>query len=63
LIKLADGCGFKPGDRVRIVDGPFTDLEGLFECASDETRVVVLLDLMGRKVKVRVPTETVYACA
>ena len=63
LIKLAGGCGFKAGDRVRIVDGPFTDLEGLFECASDEMRVVVLLDLMGRKVKVRVPTETVYACA
>ena len=54
---------FKRGDRVRIINGPLNDLEGLFESPTDEERVTVLLNLMGREVKVRVPLETVYACA
>ncbi len=63
LVKTHAGCAFKAGDRVRIVDGPLNDLEGLFECPTDEERVTILLNLMGREVKVRVPLETVYACA
>jgi transcriptional antiterminator RfaH len=63
LVKTHGGCGFKGGEHVRIIDGPLSDLEGLFECATDEERVIILLDLMGRQVKVRVPLETVYACA
>ena len=45
-----------------VVDGPLNDLEGLFESPTDEERVTILLNLMGREVKVRVPLETVYAC-
>ncbi|NQV83836.1 MAG: transcriptional activator RfaH [Rhodospirillales bacterium] len=63
LVKLHSGCAFKPGDRVKIIDGPLNDIEGLFECPTDEDRVTVLLNLMGREVKVRVPLEAVYACA
>jgi transcriptional antiterminator RfaH len=63
LVKLRAADGFKRGDRVRIIDGPLNDLEGLFDGASDEARVTILLDLMGRQVKVRVPVETVFACA
>ena len=63
LVKAFSGCTFKAGDRVRVVDGPLADLEGLFHCVTDEERVTVLFDLMGREVKVRVPLETVYACA
>ncbi len=63
LVKLRPGSGFNRGDRVRIIDGPLSDLEGLFDCASDDERVTILLDLMGRQVRVRVPVETVYACA
>ena len=63
MVKLHAGCPFKAGDRVKIIDGPLNDLEGLFECPTDEDRVTVLLNLMGREVKVRVPLETVYACA
>jgi transcriptional antiterminator RfaH len=62
MIKLRDGSEFKPGDRVKIVDGPLNDLEGLFKCLSDNDRVTVLLNLLGREVKVRAPLETVYAC-
>lgn len=63
LVKTHAGCGFTHGDRVRIIDGPLNDLEGLFDCPTDEERVIILLNLMGREVKVRVPLETVYACA
>ena len=63
LVKTHAGSALKPGDRVKIVDGPLMDLEGLLDCLTDEDRVTVLLDLMGREVKVHVPLETVYACA
>ena len=63
LVKTHEGCGFKPGDRVRIIKGTLGDLEGLFESPNDKERVTVLLNLLGREVKVRVPLETVYACA
>ena len=61
LVKLFSGCAFKPGDRVKIVDGPLMDLDGLFLCSDDNERVNVLLNLMGREVKVRAPLEAVYA--
>jgi transcriptional antiterminator RfaH len=63
MVKAYTGYAFKSGDRVKIIDGPLNDLEGLFLCATDEERVTILLNLMGREVKVRVPLETVYACA
>ena len=63
LVRAHTGCPFKAGDQVKIAEGPLSDLEGLFDCATDEERVTVLLNLMGREVKVRVPLETVYACA
>jgi transcriptional antiterminator RfaH len=43
-----------PGDPVRIADGPFADLEGIFQARTDRERVQVLLGLMGREVKVTV---------
>ncbi|MCC5977793.1 MAG: transcriptional activator RfaH [Salinarimonas sp.] len=44
---------WKPGDPVRISDGKaFHGCEGLFEGLNDEDRVRVLLDLLGRKVRV-----------
>ncbi|NQU61754.1 MAG: transcriptional activator RfaH [Rhodospirillales bacterium] len=63
LVKTHTGCAFKAGDRVRIINGPLCDQAGLFDCPTDEERVFILLNLMGREVKVRVPLETVYACA
>ena len=53
----------KPGDRVRIINGPLSDLEGLFECPDEEERVTILLNLLGREVKVRLPIGAVTAYA
>ena len=52
---------FRKGTPVRIMDGTFCDHVGLFECADDNERVFILLELMGRQVKVRIPAEAVCA--
>ena len=52
---------FKKGESVHIVAGALADHIGLFDSATDEERVVLLLELLGREVKVEVPLETVSA--
>ena len=52
---------FKKGESVHIVAGALADNIGLFECATDEERVVLLLELLGRKVRVEVPLEDLSA--
>lgn len=47
--------GFRRGERVRIAEGALAEQVGLFDCADDGERVVVLLTLLGREVRVRVP--------
>jgi transcriptional antiterminator RfaH len=47
-----DKARFASGDRVRIIGGVFLDCVGLFQDIADRERVVVLLELLGRKVKV-----------
>lgn len=51
LVQL-DRSAFKPGETVRVVGGAFTDRLGMFEAMGDSERVAVLLDLLGRKVRV-----------
>jgi transcriptional antiterminator RfaH len=43
---------FDPGEAVRIVYGSFENAMGLFEDFTDQDRVAVLLELLGRKVRV-----------
>ena len=46
---------FKQGQKVRIVTGAFATLEAVFDLAEGEERATVLLDLLGRQSRVRVP--------
>ena len=46
-------------EKVRIAEGPFRDLDGLFTGVADEQRILLLLNLMGRQVKVRVSLEAI----
>ncbi|GAA4364611.1 transcription/translation regulatory transformer protein RfaH [Kangiella marina] len=41
----------KEGDRVRILRGPFKDLEGVFQMADGERRSIVLLNILGKESK------------
>jgi transcriptional antiterminator RfaH len=54
---------FKKGQTVEIADGPMAESAAIFDCIDDNDRVTVLMDLMGRQVRVRVPLEAVRPAA
>jgi transcriptional antiterminator RfaH len=61
LIKFDLRPRFMPGAKVRVVDGVFAECFGLFEGMADRERVAILLDLLGRKVRVVLDGESVAA--
>lgn len=61
FIAMAQGPSFVPGDKVRVSGGAFAEALGLFEGASDRDRVAILLDLLGRKVRVMLGVDMVVA--
>jgi len=58
LVSLQSPC-FTPGDKVMLLDGPLAGIQGIFEAASGEERVIMLLDLLGRQVRVTAPRSSV----
>jgi transcriptional antiterminator RfaH len=45
---------FNPGERVLLTQGPFAGIEGIYQMADGDRRVMVLIELMSRKVAVPV---------
>lgn len=62
LVQLDPGP-FVAGQMLRVEAGPFCDLTGLFAEMADRERVVLLLELLGRQVPVRVPLADIAAVA
>jgi len=54
-VKLGLPAGIGPGSQVRLIDGIFADSTGVLERVADERRVAILLELLGREVRVFVP--------
>src|SRR5579871_2818901 len=52
---------FAPGDRVRVLAGAFMDNAGLFNGSADHDRVSILLEMLGRKVRVLLDADMVAA--
>ena len=52
---------FSPGDKVCVLAGSFQDCLGLYEGMSSGERVAILLELLGRKVRVTLNSELVAA--
>src|ERR1700733_14782647 len=52
FVKMDARPAFAPGDKVRVLAGAFMDNAGLFNGMADHDRVSILLDLLGRKVRV-----------
>ena len=52
---------FAAGTPVRVVDGIFASAIGLFESMSDKDRVAVLLDFLGRRVRVVLEADSIAA--
>jgi len=45
---------FKSGERVRIITSPFADIEGIYQMTNADQRVMVLIELMSKRVKITV---------
>ena len=52
---------FNPGDKIKVLDGAFADCLGLIDTVTDRERVAILLDLLGRKVRVVLDADFVAA--
>jgi transcriptional antiterminator RfaH len=52
---------FHVGDKIRVLDGAFTACLGLFEGMAERERIAILLDLLGRKVRVLLDADLVAA--
>lgn len=52
--RLPDKC-FQPGDKVQIMQGPLSTLEGIFLAMDGNERVNILLQLLSREQRIRVP--------
>jgi transcriptional antiterminator RfaH len=61
FVKLEHRPDFRAGQKIRVLEGVFADCLGLYDGMPDRDRVAVLLDLLGRKVRVLVDVETVAA--
>ena len=60
-VRLDYRPSFRTGDKIRILEGAFADCLGLYDGMKDSDRVAILLDLLGRKVRVTVDVEAVAA--
>lgn len=61
FVRMEAKPAFAPGDRVRVLAGAFMDNAGLFDGMGDHDRVAILLDLLGRKVRVHLDADLVAA--
>jgi len=51
----------RPGDTVRLIEGPFSDVVGRLLGMADDERIFVLLELLGRGVRAEVPLHAIEA--
>ncbi len=54
MVLMPKAPRFVKGQTVQIISGLFCDQSGIFDCESGKERVFVLLNLLGREVRVRV---------
>ncbi len=60
-VKLDRRPQFSLGEKVRVLSGAFADTLGLFDGVGDRDRIAILLDLLGRKVRVSIDAGIVAA--
>ena len=61
FVRMDAKPAFAPGDKVRVLAGAFKDNAGLFDGMGDRDRVAILLDMLGRKVRVHLDVDLVAA--
>lgn len=63
IVPMREPEPFEAGETVQVTEGPLADQVGWFERCTDDQRVVVLLDLLGRQLRVPLPLGAVRAYA
>lgn len=63
FVELDRRAPFRLGEKVRVLAGAFAENFGLFDGLGDRDRVAILLDLLGRKVRVSIGADLVVAAA
>ena len=61
FIRIDNAPRLSLGEKVRVLAGAFADSFGLFDGLGDRDRVAVLLDFLGRKVRVSLDAEAIAA--
>lgn len=59
FVRMDAKPAFAPGAKVRVLAGALMDCAGLFEGMADHDRVAILLDMLGRKVRVHLDVDLV----
>lgn len=54
---------FRTGEKIAVTEGPLTDQIGMFLAMNDEQRVVLLLNMLGREVRITLPLTSVRAAS
>ena len=54
---------FCAGEPIKLVEGPFAGMEGVFAEQDGEKRVIVLLELLGKTNKIRVNRDWIARAA
>lgn len=52
--EIAEKRLFNPGESIRVVDGPFAGIEGIFQSIDGTQRVMILIELMSKPVRMAV---------
>jgi transcriptional antiterminator RfaH len=60
-VRLDQRPKFAIGEKVRVLAGVFAENLGLFDGMADRERIAILLDLLGRKVRVSIEPDLVTA--
>jgi len=60
-VQMRPPVAFRPGEAVQVTAGPLADQVGFFECSVDEDRIILLFNILGRKLKVKVPLRAAIA--
>jgi transcriptional antiterminator RfaH len=61
FVRMDAKPAFALGDKVRVLAGAFMDNAGLFDGMGDRDRVAILLEMLGRKVRVHLDVDLVAA--
>lgn len=61
LLPLQMASPYRRGDAISVTDGGLAGARGFFECFEDHDRVILLLEMLGRPMRVTLPATAVAA--